>query len=303
MPSLPPVFYWLGRYHIVRWTRGIDLMYLRLLLLALFAFMLSACVNEVLTRDGGYRDAGVFKDSEGLINIKPVIYGEAVVDSETFDGGVIGACTPGRRILRDDVVNARDMGGVSLVNGATVACGVLYRGAALKLLSARGCAEFAQLGIRTVVDLRIPDERLSPPQEACVEYRARVILAPMPVPTYVSPEDYIADLDAIDSVAAAFDALGDETAYPIYINCYYGRDRTGVLAAVVLLALGASRQDVIVEYELSSAAGLTTYPASLEAVLDEIERRGGVEAYLASAGISADQIATLRARATVLYSD
>jgi protein tyrosine phosphatase (PTP) superfamily phosphohydrolase (DUF442 family) len=209
------------------------------------------------------------------------------------------ACPPGQRILINEVLNARDLGGTSLGDGRSVACDQLYRGAAIASLSAEGCAEFAGLGIRTVVDLRTPSERSSQPAAACVSQQARIVLAPMPIPYSVSPTDYIADLDATGSVLAAFGALGDAAAYPTYFHCTYGRDRSGVLAAVILLALGATRDAVMAEYELSVAGGVGAYPDSLQAVLDEIERRGGVEAYLASVGVSSSELAALRARLIV----
>ena len=211
-------------------------------------------------------------------------------------GGAGNACPPGQRILVGEVLNARDLGGTVLGDGRTVACDQLYRGAVIANLTAQGCAEFATLGIRTVVDLRTTAERASAPEAACVSEQAPIVLAPMPIPYGMGPEAYIGDLDATDAVQAAFQAFGDPAAYPAYFHCTYGRDRSGVLAAVILLALGASRDAVMAEYELSNAGGVGAFPDSLQAVLDEIGRRGGVEAYLASAGVSVDELTALRAR-------
>jgi hypothetical protein len=66
---------------------------------------------------------------------------------------------------------------------------------------------------------------------------------------------------------------------------------------VILLALGASRDTILAEYLLSSNE-VGAYPRSLEGALDEIERRGGVTAYLTQAGVSEQQLAALRTRAT-----
>jgi protein-tyrosine phosphatase len=112
----------------------------------------------------------------------------------------------------------------------------------------------------------------------------------------VSAADYLADLNATDSVAAVFTILADESAYPVDIHCVYGRDRTGVMAAVILLALGATPDDVMTDYRLSASAGLGAYPSSLSAVLDAIAQRGGIEAYLAGAGVDAETLARVRAR-------
>lgn len=200
-------------------------------------------------------------------------------------------------ILLDDLENARDLGGVPLPDGASVAHGQVFRGPPLRPLTAAGCEEVARLGIRTVVDLRIDTERDSSPEASCVTDRARIVLAPLPVPYGVSPADYIADLDTFDSIARVFDRLADATAYPVYFHCTWGRDRTGVLAAVVLRVLGASRADIMKEYLLSSAT-VGAYPESLKAVLDVLEQRG-VESYLAAAGVSRAQVEALRARLVV----
>jgi hypothetical protein len=211
-------------------------------------------------------------------------------------GGAVNACSPGQRILVGDVLNARDLGGTVLGDGRTVACDQLYRGAAMANLTTAGCAEFTALGIRTVVDLRTASERTSAPDATCVSEQARIVLAPMPIPYGLGPADYIADLDATGSVQAAFEVFGDPAAYPAYFHCTYGRDRSGVLAAVILLALGATHDAVMEEYKLSVAGEVGAYPDSLQAVFDEIDRRGGVEAYLTSAGVSADELTVLRAQ-------
>jgi protein-tyrosine phosphatase len=203
---------------------------------------------------------------------------------------------PHQSILAGAVVNARDLGGTPLEAGGAVACGKLYRGPPLAYLTAEGCADFAELGIRSVIDLRTPDERLTKPDSACVTETTNVVFSPLPIPYSVSPQDYIADLDATLSMAAALEVLGDEAAYPVYFHCTWGRDRTGVLGAVILLALGATRDAILQEYSLSSSS-VGAYPDSLVAVLDEIERRGGIEAYFAAAGISEEQLAMLRTQA------
>jgi protein-tyrosine phosphatase len=197
-------------------------------------------------------------------------------------------------VLLGSVRNARDLGGVPL-GEASVACGAIYRGGPLARLTPDGCAGVAALGIRTVIDLRTEPERASTPNSACVE--AGSVLAPLPVPYGLGPSDYLNVLGTDASIAAVFHALGDEARYPVYFHCTYGRDRTGVVGALLLLALGASREDVMQEYLLSQA-DVGAYPNSLEAVLDEIEARGGAEALLTEIGISQQELALLRSRAS-----
>ena len=47
---------------------------------------------------------------------------------------------------------------------------------------------------------------------------------------------------------------------------------------------------------LSAISGVGAFPESLNAVLDNIEQRGGIEAYLAQAGVSSEKIAILRSQ-------
>jgi protein-tyrosine phosphatase len=207
-----------------------------------------------------------------------------------------GACARSRPVLACDVINARDLGGVPLAPAGAVACGALFRGPPLAGLSTTGCADVARLGLRTIIDLRTDDERRSRPDDPCVT--AAVLPAPLPVPYSVSPEDYVADLDTAASIATVFHALGAAASYPIYFHCTYGRDRTGVVAALVFLALGVSREDILSEYALS-AASVGAFPESLTAVLNEVERRGGVEQVLSAAGVTAGELAVLRSRARI----
>ena len=201
-----------------------------------------------------------------------------------------------QEILVGELRNARDLGGTALAGGATVDYGVLARGPALARLTAAGCAELADLGVRSVLDLREESERIATPESECVEQQADIVLAPLPIPYSLSPVEYLADLNTDESIATAFHLLGDRDAYPIYFHCTYGRDRTGVLAALILLALGASPDAIMREYELSRATVGAT-PASLLAVLREVEGRGGIEAHLTTLGVSDAELEVLRERA------
>jgi len=233
-----------------------------------------------------------------------VLAGASPDSTAPDDGGAVDgekmACRPGTWVLVDTLVNARDLGGSAvtgaMTNGGHVACGAIYRSAAPVGLSPQDCSRVAPLGIRTIIDLRTEAERSANPDSTCAVKQGAMVLAPMPIPYDVSPADYVADLNAKDSVAAVFAVLADESAYPVDIHCVYGRDRTGVMSAIILLALGASADDVMTDYKLTAEAGLAVYPDSLAAVLSAIAQQGGIEAYLTSAGVTSESIARLRAR-------
>jgi hypothetical protein len=122
-----------------------------------------------------------------------------------------------------------------------------------------------------------------------------VVLAPLPVPFQVSPENYVADLNTASSMATIFHTLGDPSAYPIYMHCTWGRDRTGVVVAAILLALGASPAAIHAEY-LLSLDSVGAYPESLQAVIDEVDAQGGVDTYLNELGVTPEEVAVLRAK-------
>lgn len=206
-----------------------------------------------------------------------------------------GGCVEGAPVLPGALVNARDLGGLPTAGGP-LSCGRIFRAAAPTSLSDEGCSAFAALGLKTVIDLRTQGERFSAPNAACVDAAATTVTAPMPVPYNVSPVDYLADLHTDASVKALFDTLGDEAKYPVLIHCTYGRDRSGVAAALVLLALGASREVILRDYLRTADNGLSAFPASLEAVLDEVEREGGIDAFLAGSGVAPETVAVLRGR-------
>jgi protein-tyrosine phosphatase len=201
-------------------------------------------------------------------------------------------CQRSQFVLRPDISNARDLGGVPLAEG-TVACGAIFRGPPLRLTE-QGCEQLAELEIQTVLDLRTDSERLSAPEAPCVT--ANLLAAPLPIPYGLGPEDYLRDLNTDESVAKVFHTLGDERAYPVYFHCTYGRDRTGVIGALLLLTLGASRQTIMEEYMLSEP-NVGAYPHALEAVLDEVERRGGAHQLLRELGITDEELAVLKRRA------
>jgi protein-tyrosine phosphatase len=202
-------------------------------------------------------------------------------------------CEPHQPVLTNAVTNARELGGTPLADGSVVACGALYRGQPLRL-SETICADAARLGMRTVLDLRMESERLSSPDAACLD--ADLVFAPLPVPYGLSAADYLNVLHTTPSIATAFHTFGNPAAYPIYFHCTLGRDRTGIVGALLLLALGATRDTVMQEYRLSEP-NVGASPNSLNAVLDEVEQRGGIENVLRDVGITDAELAVMRQNA------
>ena len=175
-----------------------------------------------------------------------------------------------------------------------MACRQILRGGHLGGLSQGGCNELSQLGIKTVVDLRQSAVQQSQPPAACVTSQANVVSAAMPKLLPDTPANYLELFKEKGAIAAVFDALGDTQAYPVYVHCVIGRDRASFVTALVMLALGADRQTVIDEFNLSESAGVAVKQPCIEAVLDEVDKRGGIEAFLNTCGVTTAELTALR---------
>lgn len=191
-------------------------------------------------------------------------------------------CPAGSPVLVNQVRNARDLGGLLATSGAT-RCGVIFRSAAPTTLDAAACAELTRLGISTFIDLRESSEWMSLPDGVCPG--VTVVHAPLPIPYSLSAADYLADLHADASMKLVFETMANAPGGVLF-HCTYGRDRSGVVAALLLRALGVNRADVLTDYSRTTENGLGGTPPSLEAVLDELDRTGGARAHLTRIGVS-----------------
>jgi protein-tyrosine phosphatase len=243
------------------------------------------------TRDD---DAELSRDSPSAVDGDEVAVQSTDEDADALSVDGEPSCGWSPWILVGAVPNARQLGGIPLVGGGAVACDRIYRGSSLASLASERCDQFASMGIKTVIDLRSVGEQTSGLAD-CVIQQSNFVSAPLPIPYSLSPDDYLAILYTAPSMRTVFAVLADTTAYPVYYYCLYGRDRTGVLTAVILSALGASRQTIEDEYALTREAGFSYAPASLDAVLDEIDRIGGIDAYFRAVGVPDEHVQAVRA--------
>ncbi len=211
--------------------------------------------------------------------------------------------------------NARAFGGVTTW---------LVRSSNLDAIAADGAATLRDLGVTTVVDLRSEGERQDPHVDA------RIVSVPLYdgiAPAHGAIDDVYAGLveQRGGQIATAVAAIADAEGAAL-VHCAVGKDRTGLVVALALLAAGADRAAVVADYALSGAnvaaakgdavrAMLRTLdlddaevaaserlhlqsPAStLEAALDRIDAHGGAVAYLLANGLTQDALARLRAKA------
>lgn len=180
---------------------------------------------------------------------------------------------PSRHVELETCCNFRDLGGYPAAGGMRTRWRTLFRADGLISLSDADRDVLRALGIRIVIDLRSDLE---------VQVRGRFVdevggVAYHHLPLIDSvpgmeqgPEaaevadwtdtDYVARRyatyldDGAASLQTALDLLADTGNLPAVFHCSVGKDRTGVLAAVVLGLLGVPDEVIVDDYALSASA-------------------------------------------------
>jgi protein-tyrosine phosphatase len=199
------------------------------------------------------------------------------------------AAEPGRWIHIAGAANTRDAGGYPTRDGRFVKRGMIYRSAKLNRLTSAGADAWRDLGVETVIDFC---NRLTPwpffgGDVWSVQLASSVHGCPMSFakdgPT---DEFYIRGVrENAGSYREAFELLTDAENYPVLYHCAQGSDRTGVMSALLLSLLGVDRETIIADFRLSEEVDLPGSLPAMNALLDSIDERGGIEAYLASIGL------------------
>ena len=159
--------------------------------------------------------------------------------------------------------NFRDLGGLSTRKGQQIRSGRLYRSDTLQALTALDVEYlYFRLGLRGIVDLRLARE---------VADEGRGPLAALPDIRYVnSPLEiaategiahdqvmdhlYLSSLAPSSTLVGAVQNICDMSDYPLLFHCAAGKDRTGMLAALILSLLDVDHDVIVFDYMRSSAA-------------------------------------------------
>ncbi len=192
--------------------------------------------------------------------------------------------TPAERVINPEgTTNFRDLGGYVAYDGSDVAWRTLFRSDSLDRLTEEGVETFLALGIRTVVNLR--SENVDTVDVPGVTSAANMI--PLPWHMTGAIEDVCQTYrnfvwDNLNVFREVFLLLADAENLPLLFHCAAGKDRTGVLAAVILKSLGVADEIICADYVLSGELNPDwgVDRGNIEAALDEIERFGGIEALL-----------------------
>ena len=176
---------------------------------------------------------------------------------------------PDRAWRLQGATNFRDLGGYAGTGGRALQWRRLFRSDHLASLTAADRARLATLGPATAFDFRGDAERAATPYdlpgltqrslaiEPSVVQRMQDLVAAGRTLTAPLVAGLMADLyrslirDQAHHFAALFDHLL-QTDAPVVLHCTAGKDRTGVAAALILLALGVPRDQVLQDYLLTN---------------------------------------------------
>ena len=204
--------------------------------------------------------------------------------------------------------NFRDFGGAPAAGGR-VRTGRLFRAGHLGGATAADCTALDRLGIATVVDLRRPSERARQPSRWApgrvivseagdraegphLEFLRAGDLSDAGVEAYLAGYYRQAPFEPrhLDLFADAFAAL-DESAGAMLIHCTAGKDRTGLLAALVLAALGVAPAELMADFMATNAMMTPARRDQVGASLQPIIGRAPSEAILRGfMGVSAGHL-------------
>ena len=171
-----------------------------------------------------------------------------------------------RHLPFEHVFNFRDLGGYATADGRSVKWRTVFRADGIHRLSV---ADLASLNVRTVLDLRTPDEleRGRCEHDSIGYHHLPILQTPWTEMGFEGELDavtFLADryVDMLDegreSIARALHILGEDSSLPLVFHCAAGKDRTGVVAAVLLGILGVADDDIAADYSLSRL-GMTRF--------------------------------------------
>jgi protein-tyrosine phosphatase len=190
-----------------------------------------------------------------------------------------------------------------------VRTGLVLRSACLAQLTDEGAKTLADLGLKTVFDLRtavereeVPDRLAGAPGLEQVDALVVDFLTTLVgIPTE-SRELYrhLADVSG-NGIVEVLEYLARPGALPALVHCHVGKDRTGILVALLLELLGVPRDEILPDY-VASNAGLgsvahTQVQAEVLAwTLEGLEERyGSTRGYLEAHGLTDETVEALRA--------
>jgi protein-tyrosine phosphatase len=186
------------------------------------------------------------------------------INSVASKGSVFGE----RLLPMDKIINFRDLGGYETIDGKRVQWGKVFRSANLGRSSENDLNFLKSLGIRLVCDLRLAKEMAKRPDRLPEGVRFLHIPAaeedPVNAKKILFNSQHLEDIflhgyyksQLIDDGAKVFGRLiklvSNTANLPLVLHCNAGKDRAGIAAALILLAIGVPEKTVVEDYTLSN---------------------------------------------------
>ena len=214
---------------------------------------------------------------------------------------------PGTQLMLEGADNFRELGGYPAAEGKTVRWGQIWRGVPTARLSSEADrARLDALGLRLILDLRSTEEAHKEPDYVpdgarlvqicglCTEEGQEVCFSPADIERMVQtvPEGmsipeimYSRMLFGNKAFRELFRALeAGET--PVLFHCTAGKDRTGVAAMLILLALGATDETICADFAQTNVCRRKEIDRLLAQHAEEIARDPEKKMlYLGAAGV------------------
>ena len=238
-----------------------------------------------------------------------------------------------RHVALSGPLNFRDLGGYQTADGHRTKWGVFFRSDQLSTLTAADATYLVNSGIAYDVDLRMPAEVSAAPDVPQNDTRFTYVSEPITVAA-MNPQDILASGAVFDEAALI---LGYEQTLTTYattfadvfkklaahgagsvFHCTHGKDRTGLVAALLLMAANVPDSTIVADYSLTDqydaadeaaavatvAASMTAAeaalfgvyfyapPAVMQGVLTYIRQTyGSAEGYLQTGGLKPEELA------------
>lgn len=230
-----------------------------------------------------------------------------------------------RRFLNfPELLNARDLGGYPTRDGRQTRWRSVLRADDLVQLTPAGVQAVGEFGVQTVIDLRWPEEVACSPSPITkhldhVRYEQISLLARTPAEWMALQGECTKEMwkctvlkHSRAEVRDVLRVMAGASPSPVLFHCVAGKDRTGIIAALMLALADVEPEAIAWDYAASSERLREAYLARhsnltreeiLEAVrcpeegvhnmLRYLDELGGIRTYLEQIGLSKDEIRRL----------
>ena len=237
-----------------------------------------------------------------------------------------------RNIEFEGILNFRDLGGLKAHDGRMTQWRRVFRSGELHHLTQKDLRRLkSDLGISTIVDLRGSQELATHPINPSSRSGIKYIHLPLrgtAIETTTLPASdlhmghvyvsYLGQRRYAATLVSALRILAEPGYFPLVFHCSAGKDRTGVLAAVVLGTLGVADEEIVEDYTASGSYmevfrdrllsdpkaaktaskvpsfGWKAEPVAMETALSFIGQRfGSIREYVSAHGADGDLITRL----------